>query len=880
MSITYSLISIKTGSLDYYSFQGSQPQKVQAFEITVKDIEVWFDAIHEELLPLVAIPGIEASDQPLKALESVLGQKWKLVTYPSLNNSSNEEQASQDNVSGELSERPNRLTSALLCGDRKKVNNRILVLAAPTCPLERSEVQAITTFVEKGGSLLVAVNNESLYKLQQDSSGTFNDLMATFGLKFKQLLRYPPDEILDFIPHYLSSEINRCFFAEPAYLEILEDKPDKLLYPPSVIARLPDTQEPCFVASEMVGSGRIVAISDYIFLTEEYLKYGNNRELVLNIFRWLASQNYLDLFDAKIDSEVMHGEVTTFSITLSNPNTRRIEFINCLLEAKAGVEVFEPQEKIIRSIAPYEETTLLWQVKPIELGKRTLKLSVESLKSSKNQPLFFDQVVQFTCVPNVEIDLVIQNHHDNIPERLEVGKPVEVKAVFRQKSGVSASPLQLTLNTNSSNLTIEPLEQSGMSYRWRLTPRETGEGAIALKVDGIEHKISRLIQVRPSIQSQMADIRKNILRPLQDEIAWKVESLGTDLSVEAIRQIPFQVCSPEDLAHALYSGTALEELLEVLRVVRTEKYENLPLLRRLLLNIAPTFLPSQGCLIPYDPDLANHLARQYPAYKDHLAQNFLCLDGSDEAGIKQNLASLILHEQYGHGSFFTHTTLGKQLAILQQHEMTRDADTKKMRSPYPRKLYEEYRTAIKALWDSTVIVNEGFATWLELTILPLLSGVAGQAVHSRRDFLFNNDKSLALLARDSEYFKHFPAFRSSRYQEGCELFQRIQNFWKHPYGIQSVVAAMIIIADIDTGIAEISHQIQIALTSEQFENSMLSVAEFDVRADERLRHLYSVLRQYYDKEETKAKKLQFETSFSLSEDIVSILMKNHWDSNP
>ncbi|NES21941.1 MAG: hypothetical protein F6K41_24200 [Symploca sp. SIO3E6] len=812
-------------------------------------ISVLFDEAHQELFRLPS-PSGESETAQQSALRQVLESE--------LNWSS----AEIKTHSGE----PGSLTSEILIDDGDRIKYKILVLLAPTCGFTLQEIQTILEFVALGGSLLVAVNYESLRRLEQGGDNSTNELMGKFRLKFKQLYSYPPDTIEDFVPHYLTSEVNRCYFYEPIYLKVLPEKlPDKLLYPPSVVAKLPKTGDACLVAAELEEGGRVVAIADHIIFEDNYLQYGNNQQLVLNIFRWLAAQNFIDCFDAQINTEVLDGVATTFSISLSNPHGTRLEYIDCLLESDSGVEIAEPSAKVIRSLAPYREAKLEWQVKPTQLGTHKLKLIVDRLKTPN--PLFFDTVAQFQCIPNVEIDLVIQNHHENVPELLEIGKPVEVKAVFRPKTDVVASSVQLSVATSSPQLVVEPIEQSETNYRWRLTAQEAGAGTIALVVKETGQRISRLIQVRPSVQAQIAEIEKTIVNPLKDEIRRRVVELQCGLEAESIQQISFRICTPEALVSQIYSGSLQEKLLELLRVARMEEQENLPLVRQLLRYIAPTFSPTNGCYLPYDPQLASHLAQEHRAYRDNLAQNLLSIEGSDQIWLEQNIAALILHEQYGHGFFFTQTTLGKQLAILHRQGMTRNANPKSMRSPYPRKLYEEYQNAIRALWDSAVIVNEGFATWLELTILPLLSGVIGQAALRRRDFLFNRDDGLYLLSQDSQYFQQFPPFGNSRYQEGCQLFQRIQEYFGSKSGIRAVVQAMIEITDIDVGITENQNQVQFSLSQETLMDSLLDPTEDDALADKRLRHIYSELGRLYNREKEKS---QNRYNFVLNEDMVNL----------
>jgi len=171
-------------------------------------------------------------------------------------------------------------------------------------------------------------------------------------------------------------------------------------------------------------------------------------------------------------------------------------------------------------------------------------------------------------------------------------------------------------------------------------------------------------------------------------------------------------------------------------------------------------------------------------------------------------------------------------------------------------LYEEYGPAIQALHDSSIIVNEGFAAWVELTVLPRLSGAVGQAAYRRRDFLFNRDDELARLAEHSPYFQRFRPFRASRYREGCEYLNLIQGYFGKDYGPKCAVQAVIKAADVHVGIAENGGQVQFGLGAEALTRTLLDAPDDDARADMRLRRIHSVLRKYLDRIRADQRRLQ------------------------
>jgi hypothetical protein len=195
-----------------------------------------------------------------------------------------------------------------------------------------------------------------------------------------------------------------------------------------------------------------------------------------------------------------------------------------------------------------------------------------------------------------------------------------------------------------------------------------------------------------------------------------------------------------------------------------------------------------------------------------------------------------------------------------------------LQAPYPRLLYEEYKPAIQALHDSAIIVNEGFAAWVELTVLPRLAGAVGQVAYRRRDFLFNRDDELARLAEHSAYFQRFSPFRVSRYREGCEYLNLIQGYFGEDWGPKCAVQALIKAADVHVGIAENGTQVQFGLTAKALTRALLGVQGDDARADMRLRRIHSVLRKHVDRVRADQRRLQCHRACLHAECPVNIII--------
>ncbi|MBE9070198.1 hypothetical protein IQ260_26510 [Leptolyngbya cf. ectocarpi LEGE 11479] len=196
--------SLNKDSLDYYDVKPEGPlQPIKPPEMPVT--KVVFDESHGSLLGTSQSSENQKSAY-LKTIQTLLREN-KIITsskkqdincYPAplLEES--------DNTS-------NRQSWSELLLDSENAPD-ILVLAAPTEPFKLREIGILVKFVEEGGSLLITVSRTSLDKYSRNNDDTIEQLMARFGLRFRYLLGPSSNEIVDFQPHYLSSEINSCFF--------------------------------------------------------------------------------------------------------------------------------------------------------------------------------------------------------------------------------------------------------------------------------------------------------------------------------------------------------------------------------------------------------------------------------------------------------------------------------------------------------------------------------------------------------------------------------------------------------------------------------------------------------------------------------------------
>ncbi|MCW5319356.1 hypothetical protein GTQ43_39055 [Nostoc sp. KVJ3] len=732
----------------------------------------------------------------------------------------------------------------------------VLVLAAPTQGFTEEELDAINDFVSQGKSLLIAHSHESLKIQNRQNSKSINRLLEPFGLIIKEMLNHPQKTVFNFESHYISTGISNLEINRPAYIKILNESP-------YIIAKLPDTYQP-FLASVEYNYTRIVVIGDCVFFSDNDINKSDNRQLMLNIFNWLTRNNLIDCYEAKVPSRVLYKQKTQFSLKLRNSHRTRLDYIECYLESDNGALIDE-SVKNIRSIPPNEDFFLQWDICPQRLGYHKLNLTIDFLQYQNKKTIFFDSVSSFNCLPDAEIDLVIFNQNRELSETFEVetGASFEVQALIRRAIIAKDSqklPLQLALNPPLPHVKVEN-EDTNEKYNWQLQALDEGDWQIEVALAETGQSISRLIHIRPSIQESINKITRTIVTPLMREIHEKLAHIRQEFDAETIQNISFRLLTAEQYIQILYPPENADDPLEVVQASRQEIHRYEPLIKKLLNWVFPTYSPQLGCCIPYDEKLAEHLTRKHPDYEDNFANNFLYTPECNEQDKnlkKQYIAALIIHEKYGHGFFFNQTQLGKQIAILYRHGLLRSIDTVYLKYPYPRLIYEKYQVAIEAINDSAIRVNEGFSAWIELALLPQLSGSTGHIVYQRKDFLFNRDDFLEVLSNSgkSEYFKKFKPFRPSTYEEGYDYFNLIQGYFGKSCGSKCAVQAMLKATDINLGIIENDNQVKIGLEAKELEYALLESEKDDARADRRLRRIHAVLRKHREKIRTEQKRLQ------------------------
>ncbi len=713
----------------------------------------------------------------------------------------------------------------------------VLIIAAPTSTYSSPEIQAITQFVRAGGGVLIAANAESIWRQKQRDDGSlesFNSLAESLGVHFEQYFNVPPDRIDKFTPHYLSSGVSVLTAWDLNAVASVANGHCPL-------AKLNDADDLFAVGLEL-GKGRVVAVGDFIFLGDQDFGEADNEQFVHNILRWLAFQNPIDCLDVKIiEKEISLGQTGTISVTLRNPHPQRLERIRCLLESDAGALISAPTTKI-RSIAPNGQIEPQWNIEPQRLGRQSLTLTISWPRSQKEAPLFFDRLVEFYSPAHAALELRAVDDQGIMREQFESNQPFVVEGQVLWGNGAKIVPIKTDLQWHSK-LRFVRRERVNELDRWHFEGMVPGDYKFTYKVIDTEQSAILSVRLKESLHDQICGFQQDIVEPLDTEALRLTSRIRQEFTSERVQSIPFRLLSPEEYVRVLYPSEVSRRLLLALKAARREEMQNLPLLKELLVNLAPAYSPTVGCCVPFDPKLAQDWSNLHPLLEENVLQNFAYMTDYEEVWLRQNLAAYILHEKYGHGFFYAQTRLGRQLSILYRHGLLRKADAKHLPFPHPRKFYEDEhgRRAIEALSHSAIILNEGFAAWVELYFLSKMSPEIRLAAYRRKVFLMDKDHGLDTIAEKSEYFKAFPNFQPSRYQEGYDWLAFIQDYFDDPWAPKCVIQVVIKAADVHLGIAEVDGSIQFNMSAKDMEQALLEDERPDARCDIRLRRIHSVL---------------------------------------
>lgn len=639
-------------------------------------------------------------------------------------------------------------------------NIDVLVIGVPEYTKNAVVVEDVQRFVASGGALLLVTNAATMLNPPE----SLNEMVAIAGLKFQEYLNYQHKSLEAFWPHPITGNINQVEISDIASLSLLNDA-----YPAGFIK---DTKEPIIACSD-VSRGRVAAIGCVDWLKNKYFSEKDNRQLAINIFRWLTGNNPVEIKSLSIPKKVEWGQSATVVLQFRNNYKDARLSLKWILDSDKDALINQPvREK--HALLPDKTVSIQWQVRPQKLGEQELRLILEMEEQS---PVYFDQMPSMYCEAPGYFTLQMKDKVGNLKTTFQTGESFTVEGMFHW-TAVTPLPhqkLQLKLEGGLIESSYEP--GHGID-RWHLQAIKPGEHRITLGfIDG-DQSLSTLVKISSSPLFQLDEIYAAYVCPLDAEIAERLRQVDQILSHENVRNQPFEILPTDEFVKRLYAGETAVRVSGMLAAARREQWFNPSLLDIVLEYFVPTYLPNRGSFIPYDPDLASHLAKLHITDRRFLEYNLLCSHESNDIQLKQNIAAYLLHEKYGHGFFYAQTRLGKQIAILERH------------SPDPELL--------ELIKDSAIIVNEGFATWMELNFLGKLDREIRPSITARRVLLLEEGSGLFSRELRDGFFKKFPPRYDSRYREGFEYLDYIsRNFSLH-----CSIRVFLIATNIDLGITE------------------------------------------------------------------------------
>jgi len=756
-------------------------------DLTGERVKILFSQAHKEQLIITETPGGHDQFLQLRRLLAESGCTIEHVAEP--------------------------ITSARL-GDIQ-----VLVIGAPRSDLDMEEIEAIGQFVSCGGGLLLLSNAEIMSNLPP----SLNQVAAIAGAQFREYLNYRPTFLQVFYPHYVTANVRRVKIGEIAFLNVDDEH--------RVVALTKATQQPV-VACARVEHGRVVLVGDVGMFTDELLNTEDNSTLVANIIYWLAARNTVDIDEISVPETVKWGETAIVVLQLSNHHATARPQVECILESDADAFILEPAQKN-RTVPPGITTRMQWNVHPQILGEQKLRLSMHL----DGQPLFFDQLPRMCCLApgyfTLEIKDAAKDAAGQARTTFQTGEYFTVEGAFHWTGDSQQVEYQLQLQYDAGLIERSHERGSGVG-RWHLQAVAPGAQQLALTLSETGQSLPVMVVVSSSNQHRVSEIETAYVYPLEAEIVGRLRQVEESLSCDQIQGEPFKILSPEQFIHTVYDRETASWLQGVLVAARREQWYNPALLDLVLTYIAPTYLPNRGTFIPYDPALVSHLIKLHPDQRKSLEYNLLCSEESEDIAIKQNVAAYLLHEKFGHGFFYNRTLLGRQLAILHRHGLPQHPD---------QASYTSYKEVSQLIEDSAVIVNEGFAAWIEITFLAKLDREVRQAASARRAVLIEEGSGLYSRRHNSKFFQIFQPSYDSRYRQGFEHLE----FIGCKFNLRCAVRVFLLVTNIDFGITEDTHgRLVFRLEPTEIERLLLDPAQTDRRSQVRLQRVVELLYEHSD----------------------------------
>jgi len=398
------------------------------------------------------------------------------------------------------------------------------------------------------------------------------------------------------------------------------------------------------------------------------------------------------------------------------------------------------------------------------------------------------------------------------------------------------------------------------ALKWTFVADRPGTYPIALRVKETGQVVETHVVVEETPASQIEEITAKYVRPLDDEIRRILPEISSALTVPELAQVRFCLLPVEDYIRIAFPfKPATQMVWDVVDAGYWDEKENDQVVADLLYNLAPMYTPRLGASVPFAPDLVGHLIERGSSRRRELLTSFLKGDHAEPVELRRRIAAYLSHEKYGHGFFYVCTRLGRQLAILDKYRFLDKYAGEILDKPYPNELYMRYRDAIIALQHSALIVNEGFAAWLELHILRRMTPDIHAIIPEREEFM-RESKTLLDLRRTSHYFREFPPPPNydSPYEEGRRLLDSIEHLYPPPevYGVRCAIQAFLVATAIPLGIADGEDAPEFAMEPGELERALLKKGVDYARSELRLWRISRVLEDTQEIVQAAQRRLQ------------------------
>jgi hypothetical protein len=647
----------------------------------------------------------------------------------------------------------------------------VVVIGCPHNDLTYTEAAVLESFVRHGGGLWLVHDADSVKR----SRRVLSRLFELAGVHAKENFNDLPATLTRLSAHYLTANLEKIHIGKSACFQL---QSAELAIP---LAWTEDPEQ-LIVTAATVGDGRIVCLADVDGLsTDIFPGSSENQQFVTNILAWLSNTHELEIQSIKLPSTLNWAENATVDLCLRNTSKRNITEIQCILESSAGAKIVE-NVQTLHALPKEHSVCVMWQVQAKRIGLQKLRL----LLNYAGKSLCFYHLPPLKVEAVGDFKVEVHNLHDELCQQFESGDKFTLSAWFDWKTEQAPYPLDLNLAFDAGKLLLLETKQVASKHIWMLQAIEAGTQHLSVSLSASAQEFPLTLNVSHSLNAQITELYACCVAPLEAEIVARLKAVDKSLCSKMVRKQKFKILPPEEYVKQVYPANESEYLHDILQSAHRERYFNNDLLDLVLDKLVATYVPGQGAYIPCDPSLASKLAHLHPLDYDKIESSLLFAHETKPERVKQLLAAYLLHEKYGHGFFYTQTRLGQQITLLQKHGFPNNP------------AHSSYAYPVNRLFASAVLVNEGFAAWLELLLLPKLNAEIRAVVYDRHKSLLESDRPFNLDNRHQSFFKDYPPNTKTRYKQVYEYL----DFISRKFSPRCAIQAFLYATNVEFGISE------------------------------------------------------------------------------